>query len=346
MPLPKSASIGARATEVYSKTCEFVLQLISNPCVVESTDPLVENVSSFLPYLRQLITCCACAGIAEDSVTSPACGHCYCYECQFRDPVLKIQCRQCRERRGLVCEEQMRIVVQLYKELVNLVSIHLKDTPLYPLNELVDEVVENKKVSRAILMLPPPSQYRSIPKQITITPKKSPRKPEGTKLMKSGLKKTGKFKKKRKIVLSSKTESTIVKESSDSSITQTTLGDETGPEIATNSQTDSKNIATQSPSLENVKDVASSSRVQAPVLTGASTTTSKSVKVKVSQKRLVYMKVAGSAKHKAIYPCRCGTNAGVARNDRICARRKCGCYVNRVSCTYCKCRGCCNPFNK
>ena len=345
MPLPKSASIGARATEVYSETCGFVLKLISDPCVVDSTDPLVENVSSFLPYLRQLITCCACAGIAEDSVTSPACGHCYCHECQFREPVLKIQCRQCRERRGLVCEEQMRVVVQLYKELVNLVSIHLKDTPLYPLNELVDEVVGNKKVSRAILMLPPPSQYRSIPKQITITPKKSPRKGEvltGTKLMKPGLKKTGKFKKKRKMVaVSNKTESTIIKESSDSGITQTTIGEETVTEVATNSQTDSNKIATQSPSLENVKDVASSC-AQAPE---ASSTTSKSVKV--SQKRLVYMKVAGTAnKHKAIYPCRCGTNAGVARNDRICARRKCGCYVNRVSCTYCKCRGCCNPFNK
>lgn len=324
MPLPKSANIGARATEVYSETCTLVLRLISNKTISdEQEDPVLAEVLSFVPFLRQLLTCCACAGIAQDSMTSPGCGHCYCYDCQFRDPLLKIQCRQCRERKGLVVEDQLRIIVKLYKELIMLLSIHFKDSPIIdrePFQEIINEVTHDQKVSRSVLMIPPPPQYRMIPKQVTITPKKSLQKVE-----------------------------------SDSVGLEPTPSTSSNP---TKMKSKIKKKLLMKKALK-VKDTPSKStesgeeQPMSPQVVKVSTELLRQSKCfdKTQRKKPYTIKVSSSIKRKdghrpLIYPCRCGTNSGVTLSDRICARRKCNCFANEVSCVNCKCRGCCNPYNK
>ena len=65
-------------------------------------------------------------------MVSLSCGHCYCYNCQFRPPLLKIQCRQCRERTGLVIENQLRLLVQCYKHMCHVLAAHMKQTQPEP----------------------------------------------------------------------------------------------------------------------------------------------------------------------------------------------------------------------
>lgn len=326
MPLPKSASVGARATEVYSETCPIVLNLISKPRTPEEENPLLNDVLSYLPFLRQLLTCCACAGIAEDSMISTTCGHCYCYECQFREPVLKIQCRQCRERKGLVGEEQLRLVVRLYKELVTLLSIHFKDatTVREPLREMIREIVNDEKVSRALLMLPPPPQYQSTPKQITITPAKRPKTAE-TNARESSVRMAKKSRKK----LLRVEEGCVSTPCNDKRKEKQSLDSSTIPDPQSEDRTSESPVIETSSRIVSISPGSSSAKKPS----GA------------PRKRSFLVKVGSSNKHKTLYPCRCGTNAGVTLGDRICARKKCACYVNKVSCKYCKCRGCCNPFN-
>ena len=213
MPLPKSASIAARATEVYSETWSVVLQKCWGvPPVMEDE---LADIYQLLPYLRQLLTCCACAGLLEDAMISLVCGHCYCYQCQFRAPLLKIQCRQCRERRGLVIEAQLRLLVDCYKRMCLILASQLDSNPLVlsiegsnpsnygggdgeilknisdkesseaqvksrlaasegfnPITEILKEVQEGTKVSRAVLVVKPPSKYMNA--KLMATPKKEP----------------------------------------------------------------------------------------------------------------------------------------------------------------------------
>ena len=308
MPLPKSASVGARATDVYSETCPLVLKLISKPPA--QIDPeLIEEVLSYLPFLRQLVTCCACAGIADESMTSLSCGHCYCYQCQFREPLLKIQCRQCRERKGLVCENQLRTIVQLYRELVTLLSIHFKDTEVKePLAEMIREVLHGEKVSRSVLMIPPPPQYLSTPKQVTIVTKKTQQKAVPL----PSTKKKGKAKK--KLVLEE---------------AETTEEEEEHDEPSDNDSTQSE------------KETGDKEESKTSHIVSVSTDLIKTKQVKVSRKRSSQR----TSTPQMQYSCRCGTNPGVTFGGRICARKKCACYINEAPCTRCRCKGCCNPYN-
>ena len=215
MPLPKTASIAARATEVYSETWAVLLQKCWGIAPLKEDE--LGDIFQLLPYLRQLLTCCACAGLLEDAMISLVCGHCYCYQCQFRAPLLKIQCRQCRERRGLVIETQIRLLVNCYKRMCHILASELNQNPqildgnganpvnhvavggdekdkenigisskgvgdsktksktaasasFNPIAEILKEIEDGTKVSRAVLIVKPPMKYinaRPMP-----TPKK------------------------------------------------------------------------------------------------------------------------------------------------------------------------------
>ena len=222
MPLPKTATIAARATEVYCEVWSVILQLVCQMSPTRAGD--LTDLSQLLPYLRQLLTCCACAGLLDNAMISLTCGHCYCFDCQFREPLLKIQCRQCRERTGLVIESQLQLVVKCYKhmcyilgeelrrnpsvlgtpakpepkaELENLNKVELTldeknneevgidepkkdvvskkkvlvmDPYFNPITEIVKEVEMGTKVSRAILIIKPPSKYLNA--KLTLIQKK------------------------------------------------------------------------------------------------------------------------------------------------------------------------------
>ena len=127
MPLPKTATIAARATEVYCEAWSVILQRISRMPPTRESD--LNDLSQLLPYLRQLLTCCACAGLLDNAMISLTCGHCYCFECQFREPLLKIQCRQCRERTGLVMESQLQLIVNCYKRMCQIIGEELRRNP-------------------------------------------------------------------------------------------------------------------------------------------------------------------------------------------------------------------------
>jgi hypothetical protein len=45
------------------------------------------------------------------------------------------------------------------------------------------------------------------------------------------------------------------------------------------------------------------------------------------------------------FSCRCGTNPGVQHGHLICVKKKCPCYINKMPCVKCRCKGCCNPYN-
>ena len=152
-------------------------------------------LTQLLPFVRQLLTCCACAGLLEDAMISTSCGHCYCAKCQLGTPLLKIQCRQCKERTGLVPENQIRLVVKCYCHMCHVLAEYLTATPSAPLQsgefnlakgretpegfnpvtEILAEVVNGVKVSRTVLLvLPPPKYLNPKPPPDPPTPRKDP----------------------------------------------------------------------------------------------------------------------------------------------------------------------------
>lgn len=152
-------------------------------------------LTQLLPFIRQLLTCCACAGLLEDAMVSVSCGHCYCAKCQTGTPLLKIQCRQCKERTGLVAENQIRLVVKCFQHMCHVLANYLATTPSAPLKsgefflakgreipegfnpvtEILGEVLDNVKVSRNVLLvLPPPKYLNPKPPPDPPTPKKDP----------------------------------------------------------------------------------------------------------------------------------------------------------------------------
>lgn len=177
MPLPKSCSIAARATEAYAEAWSVVLYECwgVKPPRDEPQPPLVQ----LLPFIRQLLTCCACAGLLEDAMVSISCGHCYCAKCQLGTPLLKIQCRQCKERTGLVSENQIQLVAKCYRHMCHVLAEYLASAPspaptvgdftlakgreipegFNPVTEILAEVVEGVKVSRNVLLVLPPQKY-------------------------------------------------------------------------------------------------------------------------------------------------------------------------------------------
>ena len=198
MPLPKTETIVARATEVYCEVWSVILQKYGNMPPARAGD--LDELSQLLPYLRQLLTCCACAGILNQAMISITCGHCYCYECQFREPLLKIHCRQCRGRTGLVNEKQLQLLVDCYKHMCHILGeklrkegkenqnrerlsekdpesmLHLsvfEDEPaVCPIAEIIREVEKGTKVSRAVFIIKPPLKY--INAKDSLPPKREP----------------------------------------------------------------------------------------------------------------------------------------------------------------------------
>ena len=84
-------------------------------------------------------------------MVSLSCGHCYCYNCQFRPPLLKIQCRQCRERTGLVIENQLRLLVQCYKHMCHVLAAHMKQSQSEPSKN--DAVAASSVVPDAVVKM-------------------------------------------------------------------------------------------------------------------------------------------------------------------------------------------------
>ena len=176
----------SKATNVYGQVLMDTMTFMTDQ---SSTNK--EAVQEGLCYLRQFLTCCACAGLLEDAMVSPVCGHHYCAPCQTSTPKLKILCRQCRERKNLIEEKQLRIIVACYKQICYILATRHEEGPIpsQPQNhakkisestqhqiedqstdtpsshaidiftELVKEVTENTELPRLILHQPIPAKF-------------------------------------------------------------------------------------------------------------------------------------------------------------------------------------------
>lgn len=167
MSLPQKGSLVSNATRTYSLAVQEVLTLQKQP----TDEASLQSMRGRLPYLRRLITCCACGGILDDAMVS-ACDHHYCFECQFKEPVLPIHCRQCRDRIGLVPALQLRTLVLCYHNLCHLLATFYPpgvamDTLVVAMGDLsphpsdgCDPVTELLKEARSVTYKCPPSVFR------------------------------------------------------------------------------------------------------------------------------------------------------------------------------------------
>jgi len=184
MPFASNLTHVSKTTSVYGQVLMDTTAYMADQSI-ENRDAVREG----LCYLRQSLTCCACAGLLEDAMVSPVCGHHYCAPCQLSTPKLKILCRQCRERKNLIEENQLRIIVGCYKQICHILAsgeptqkLHnykstdidkstmskMLETPaigssaLQNVNifvELVKEVTEGTELPRMILHQPVPSKF-------------------------------------------------------------------------------------------------------------------------------------------------------------------------------------------
>lgn len=187
MPLASNLTHVSKATNVYGQVLMDTMTYMTDQ---SSTNR--EAVQEGLCYLRQFLTCCACAGLLEEAMVSPVCGHHYCAPCQISSPKLKILCRQCRERKNLIEEKQLRIVVACYKQICYILATQYEGETSSPqpqnhkkalectqkgddsfpsstgapslhtidiFTELVKEVTEGTELPRMILHQPIPTKF-------------------------------------------------------------------------------------------------------------------------------------------------------------------------------------------
>lgn len=151
----------------YSLSVQDVLTLQKQP----TNEASLQVIRGRLPYLRRLITCCACGGLLDDAMVS-TCDHHYCFECQFREPVLPIHCRQCRDRNNLVPALQLRTLVLCYHNLCHLLAtfysprmasytsvVAMGDVTPHPPDEC-DPITELLKEASSVDYKCPPSVFR------------------------------------------------------------------------------------------------------------------------------------------------------------------------------------------
>ena len=151
MPLPRSAGVAACATEVYAMVLQNVLNLqAQHGDGVEDA----ELLRSRLPYLRKLVSCCACSKILTEAMVSPICDHHYCYNCQFVEPEWPIRCRQCKERNGLESAQQIQMVVRCYHRLCFLLrNVYKPATFSEPDGSLLNESRTSRQVDSVTHLL-------------------------------------------------------------------------------------------------------------------------------------------------------------------------------------------------
>lgn len=186
MPLASNLTHVSKATNVYGQVLMDTITFMTDQSSLNR-----EAVQEGLCYLRQFLTCCACAGLLEDAMVSPVCGHHYCAPCQSSTPKLKILCRQCRERKNLIEEGQLRILVACYKQICYILATRYEEESISPqpqghtntsevtqqsedtpsstgtpslhapniFTELVKEVTEGTELPRTILHQPIPAKF-------------------------------------------------------------------------------------------------------------------------------------------------------------------------------------------
>lgn len=347
MPLPKTASIAARATDVYSEACPLVMKSLKEK-VLHNELPLL------LPYLRQLLTCCACAGPLEDPMLSLSCGHCYCYKCQFGEPLLKIHCRQCKQREGLVINSQLRIIASLYRQLIHVLAV---TTPLdHALQELVTEVLDGVKVSRSMFFILPPDRYRLCKLTTPIKPrtKTSPKidhvrlslNEPGDELLHVD---------EPIQVHMSCLPSPLPTDRANHFLQMTNLSlthsvvplpplsiNTTRHPLTPSITRKKRPLPPHSPSEGLVIPTVS----MVTTLKATPTASKKRRKGRPPSEYICHLsnEEIEELKKESKYCCRCGTNPGVLFEHLICMKKKCPCFYNQLPCLKCRCKGCCNPY--
>lgn len=357
MPLPKSASIAARATDVYSEVCPLVMRALNG-------GPFHTDLHQLLPYLRQLLTCCACAGVLTDPLMAVPCGHCYCYQCQFGEPLLKIHCRQCRQRQGLVTNTQLKIIAKLYRELTHILSAIRPITDQY-LQEIINEVREGVKVSRGLFYIQPPERYRHYKLTAINKPKPTPVKrreeeredrediiPAVAPLLVDDYGSTVCDDCFIESDISSNmfNHFTLMKGRPSYNKLQWTVKKRGRRRRHVLTPSLRQSVIKKMPSQQAVTVKMETSNVSFPLslISKPPSVIKKKKKKKINPSKSAAFICSLTREQidecKRKYSCRCGTNPGVMYGHLICMKKKCPCFYNGLPCIKCRCRGCCNPY--
>ncbi|XP_022098710.1 E3 ubiquitin-protein ligase MSL2-like [Acanthaster planci] len=110
------------ATTLYVSTCRYILQ-------AEHNDPNTwSDLYRRLPYLRQSLSCCVCAGLLKDPMgpSNSTCQHFVCRGCLGGKMLLKPSCSWCKDYSMFVEVKQLQILLSCYKKLCE----YIADTPI------------------------------------------------------------------------------------------------------------------------------------------------------------------------------------------------------------------------
>ncbi|XP_013419077.1 E3 ubiquitin-protein ligase MSL2-like [Lingula anatina] len=107
---------------LYVTTCRYVMR--SDP-----NDPSTySELYRYVPFLRQALLCYVCGGILQRPMgpVEKVCQHNVCNDCVGGKMRLKPQCSWCKDHKAFIEKPQLRIVVQLFKKLCE----YILSTPL------------------------------------------------------------------------------------------------------------------------------------------------------------------------------------------------------------------------
>nr|XP_022341745.1 E3 ubiquitin-protein ligase MSL2-like [Crassostrea virginica] len=338
---------------VYVATCRYVMS-----ARYADRDTWVD-LYRYLPYLRQTLGCYVCRNLAVNphSASHKNCQHFVCKDCIGGKMKLKPQCSWCKRYDGFVENTQLRIVILGFKRICHVIHSSpimeaLKETSLNGENDRLLKIIEE-----GITFEDSFSMCSPIPLPPVLMPSQPSIEKKSTEIPKADL-----------VPPLPSTSETTMEEEDNLSPPILEKSEEVDQELEINVDVETHELSpTTSEELidvcklpsPNEQESNSLKRKREPVLTfGAFQNTKllehrllavncigpKGGNLKISSTPIVDMSVKKS-KHSnnatEIKICKCGRGG---TNSRLtCLGQRCPCYIKKLPCINCKCRGCRNP---
>lgn len=361
------------ALKFYLSTSKYVMQ--ANFADRDSWSELYR----YLPYLRQALSCCVCRSIVKIPMgpSHKVCQHFVCKECVEKPMTIKPQCSWCKKRESFEESTQLRMVVSCFKKICEYVMSSPIGTDLQEqahngeTNSLVTILEEGVHFEDDYQS--PPVIPITMPSQVPASTAEQPELAEEAEITKSMDKPTC-MKSKSKLNIQPKIKMDIVKKSHRKKNRLKKYKWYTKPKKKVPLKKNNVKNSKLSQRNENLVNVIPSNEIKYEIKRESIDEGRPKLKVKLRAKKVDKfnnrefgsdcetmkgnfvdtMKVdkctsiePSIKKLKLIFGenefkvCKCGR--GGTSSQLTCLGQRCPCYVKKLPCIRCKCRGCRNP---
>ncbi|XP_033759434.1 E3 ubiquitin-protein ligase MSL2-like [Pecten maximus] len=355
------------ALNIYLTTCRYVMQ--ADLADRETWSDLYR----YLPFLRQALSCCVCRNLIVRPMgpIQNVCQHFVCFACKGGKMKLKPQCSWCKHHDEFQENTQLRIAVICFKKLCEYIADSpigtdlLVQTPNGETNSLSTiiqdalDFEDDFKLSSS-LPLPPGFDLNNKHKYSPRQTSKSKSPPKCVKRSEKSHKSSSEKKDSSDLTCSSIKDKSMLCEIPKSLIEpevqccSTLVENDLEPQLNSSSQSDESievdvtdtDTSIDSKSENPLKRKRDSDHGNRSVLYESTILTSGTPGSRTDNSQLPepntnILTLGTGSEQKDLKTCKCGRGG---TNSRLtCLGQRCPCYINKLPCIGCKCKGCRNP---